>query len=1009
MRFRSSYFLMILCLTLDLSFSKTTLPPVDFESAAIHVAPDQSRPFILTNRESAFFYGETGKIRTDGHNGFWVSAHKYLDDYQIQVQGQPFARNQADSIRFYFDHLVRFYPNQITEKVMLLEPLNVLIVTLTAAVPTEITFLPFITGVDDPASYQVAWQPEKNLLMCAHQNDVRPGANCNYPPFSGLRFNATMSFTEKLPVAVNQLIPAFRVGAFRTTTTSLTIVFVVGNHADEVATLSQEALQNLKFYQKRQQQRLTELLTNCRLVTNQPDFNQAFQWALVSMDQLITRQHVQGRAVPGIFAGLPWFNNFWGRDTFIALPGALLVTGRYAEAKAVLAAFAQFQEPAPDNANYGRIPNQVTTSDMIYNTTDGTPWFVRELWEYYCYSGDRQFLVQMYPVVARAIEGAILNHTDAYYFLTHADAETWMDAQSTQGAWSPRGNRAVEIQALWYEQLRVGSQIAALLGKDEPATQWLRLAEKVKHNFQQYFWDQNRQQLSDHLNPDGARDLQLRPNQIFCITVPQLPLLTLTQEWLTLKEVVTQLTYPYGVASLWQEDPNFHPYHVQPQFYPKDAAYHNGTVWLWLAGPVIQALTKFGAADLAYELLASESNQLLNVGAVGTLAELLNAIPFPDQALPVTSGTVSQAWSLAEYLRNVYQNILGLQIDARSRKITLAPQLPAKLTTITGRIPLPEEELTFTCQSTPTHFECQLAFIRGHAPWKIEFRDPKMLFSPGSMDTTIGPAQTLVFESDWRATPARRLNQRLLPTPLNSTPVFQPPLADLAFAVPHLAANLKCLQPPEFPQLTGAEVKAWNADAAIILTVADPPHDDHGADGLYQYPLNPIFQAGIFDLTHFQLAADSQNYYFRLEFRNLAQPGWHPEYGFQLTFVAITFQPPHQQHGKCEIGHNANYTLPDRFAYQKIIYIGGGLQLEDAAGKILAVFTPTDIRYPLGDISQRTITFALPQSYLGKIQPDWRLAVLVGAQDDHGGAGIGDFRAVQQQVGEWHGGGKNST
>jgi len=454
----------------------------NYENYAIKVNPTVSRPFTFTNNNSAFFYGETGKIRDNGHQGFNVTANKYLDDYYLNVDNKPLKRNEADSIKVYFDNITRFYSNDIIERLTLLDQINCLLLEFQASSKHVFDFMPLITGQDNAEKFLIEWNDKKNLILLAKKIDIDKGDKISYPPFMGIKFSDNTTFNEDNSYAEQQVLQAFRPGRFQCSSNHFFIAIVVGNDKKEVTMLAENVLDTPEYFINQKKARLAALLKNTLLQTNQPDFDKAFQWALVSMDQLIMNQPVQGQPVKGIFAGLPWFNNYWGRDTFISFPGALLVTGRLEEAREILSSFAQFQQKNPEDTNWGRIPNQTTTTGIIYNTSDGTPWFIRELWEYYLYSGDKEFLEQMYPIVERSIEGTLKYHTDAQFFLTHKDAETWMDAKTNKFAWSPRGNRAVEVQALWYEQLLVGIKISGLLGKTEKKINGKKLLKHFRKN-----------------------------------------------------------------------------------------------------------------------------------------------------------------------------------------------------------------------------------------------------------------------------------------------------------------------------------------------------------------------------------------------------------------------------------------------------------------------------------------------------------------------------------------------
>lgn len=235
-------------------------------------------------------------------------------------------------------------------------------------------------------------------------------------------------------------------------------------------------------------------------------------------------------------------------------------------------------------------------------------------------------------------------------------------------------------------------------------------------------------------------------------------------------------------------------------------------------------------------------------------------------------------------------------------------------------------------------------------------------------------------------------------------------LDSLKLAAPKLNPKLRVLKGPDHPLLNHPQIKASNSNPSLILDAPDAAGDDIGL-GVYTYPKNPAFVPGSFDLTHFSCSLDSKNAYFQLYFRALSNPGWHPEYGFQLTYVAIAIdQDRVNNSGKRLVEQNANYMLDEDAGYEKLILVGGGVRLEDNEGKILAEYRPSevDVSNPLGDAEKGTISFAIPLKYLGTPKRNWTFTVLVGAQDDHGGAGLGEFRTVNREAGEWNGGGKTN-
>jgi len=436
--------------------------------------------------------------------------------------------------------------------------------------------------------------------------------------------------------------------------------------------------------------RLHARLTRSWLASSDPRYNQALHWAKASALSFEVQEFG-----PGLWAGLPWFRDNWGRDTFIALPGTLLVSGQFKQARDILENFARYQNlqqsDAPSSAqvgadatigarasDYGRIPNRVNSEEIIYNTVDGTPWMLREALEYVRYSGDQAFAARALQVAGPYIEGALRHSIDADGLLVHEAADTWMDARiEGRQAWSPRGNRAVEIQALWYTALQAAAELADQAGDAAQRAQgqaWRAHAARTKANFLRLFWDGRI--MADRLRGGGSRDLSVRPNQLMLISVPFDGFVPPAVEAAVLRNTVSELLFPYGIASLSPKHPYFHPHHVNDALYHKDAAYHNGTIWGWNAGFTVTALSKYGEQDLGYRLSQNLADQILGLGTLGTMSELLDALPLKDGSLKA-SGTFAQAWSVAEFARNAYQDYLGFRPDLPRNTLHFVPALPA--------------------------------------------------------------------------------------------------------------------------------------------------------------------------------------------------------------------------------------------------------------------------------------------------------------------------------------------
>jgi len=495
---------------------------------------------------------------------------------------------------------------------------------------------------------------------------------------------------------------------------SLTVHLVFGESATELADNKARALEK-GVWETEIQRRWTEL-TRSWLATDDEDFNLALFWATASARSFVTQEFGTG-----LWAGLPWFKDNWGRDTFIALPGTLLCTGDFSTARAVLDNFARYQNLDPTDRNRGRIPNRVNAHEILYNTVDGTPWLIRELAEYLRHTGDRAFAQALRPLVKRYVEGALDSYVDADGLLRHDDADTWMDARiEGNQPWSPRGDRAVEIQALWIESLEVGHQLAEADRDAEEAIFYARLALQARGAFERRFVVQG--VLIDRIDATGRADPRRRPNALMLALINQVLPLDESVLEMTTRILTKTLLLPWGILSLDPGHPDFHPRHENPARWHKDAAYHNGTIWGWNAGFTVTALNRFGWQDRSWELTQNLGAQILNVGCLGTMSELVDALPGPE-GQPVPSGTFSQAWSVSEFVRNAYQDYLGWQPDLPQGELRFRPALPSSWKEVRARLPYGMTGSTLSVQVTQEPNEA--GGIRQH--WTFEAPDQPLI------------------------------------------------------------------------------------------------------------------------------------------------------------------------------------------------------------------------------------------------------------------------------------------
>jgi glycogen debranching enzyme len=733
------------------------------------------------------------------------------------------------------------------------------------------------------------------------------------------------------------------------------------------------------------------------------NYSQAVAWAHLQLLFLLAENDSL------LYAGIPWFNEGWGRDTFISLRG-FLVTGHADIAKKLLLRFAGWLDRDPKSPTYGRIPNRVRPDEEIaYNTADGTPWWILGLYDYGLYSHDFDFWTQMThppdsthnagPVLI-ALAGA-LSHCDSLGFLQHGPAETWMDAVGPNGAVTPRDDRAIEITALHHASLDAAIRMVSY-SRDarlrDSLKVWRAARQKIEEHFLGAFLNPRHDGFCDRLRSDGTVDTSLRPNQLFALTVPLSPLVPPELRTRVVATVAKDLAHPYGVLSLSPSAPNFHPFHMD-EHYPKDDAYHTGIVWTWLSGPAKTALRMEGRTDLALELANYEAKLLLTRGCVGSLPEVTDAMPRKGRKEVSLSGIVSQAWSLAEFLRTTYQDVLGIrpvQVSGHVEPFWLMdPRLPQSWGRTEARVMLDSIPLWVTMQNfgdsvSVTVYAEQIP----KQPIGVKFFDETQgvtgfLRGQEPVHVVYVPARETVYVG---GTPTAKVK-------LHGWPYDKGP-QQIKLAAPITRTDFASLKPPSWDVLTAKDVLRKGEKSYDIMWAKDPACDDTGSCG-YTYPLDEQFKSGILDITNFTVRADKQSYFFTLTFRDLVQPGWHPEYGFQLTFAAICLHDASGKH--CRIGANANY--PWETTASRVIYIGGGIRVDDDSNRVLAQFTPQKPTDAFGDTTTKQIAFSLPQKYFPKYdRKKWDWIVLVGAQDDHGGAGIGEFRSVKAIAEQWAGG-----
>jgi predicted glycogen debranching enzyme len=362
------------------------------------------------------------------------------------------------------------------------------------------------------------------------------------------------------------------------------------------------------------------------------------------LDENVMAQ-AEGSELRSIYAGYHWFGD-WGRDTMISLEGLTLATGRYREAGAILRTFSHYIRD-------GLLPNLFPEGEReaLYHTVDATLWYFHAIGRYVEATGDRSILVQLYPiladVIAHHLRGTRFNiRVDPADGLLAASAEgyqlTWMDAKVDGWVVTPRRGKPVEVQALWYNALRLMAAWGEHFGGEHRS--YAQHAQRARESFNTRFWNSTTRCLYDVIDGPDGNDASIRPNQVFAISLTY-PILNEPRWAPVLETVRNRLVTAYGLRTLSADHPDYKA-HYRGDLRSRDAAYHQGTVWPWLIGHYVDAYLRSRPDRAgARELLRAFYGHLFEAG-VGSISEIFDA---EDPHAP--GGCIAQAWSVAEVLR----------------------------------------------------------------------------------------------------------------------------------------------------------------------------------------------------------------------------------------------------------------------------------------------------------------------------------------------------------------------
>ena len=410
-----------------------------------------------------------------------------------------------------------------------------------------------------------------------------------------------------------------------------------------------------------EKKRLDKIIDESNLVDkNQSKSNQEQMRDLViASDNFVTYR--PKFSLHTIIAGFPWFLD-WGRDTLISFEGLLLKTRRFDIAKEVLVMMTK-------DIKYGLVPNGYSGYDSrpLYNSVDSSLLLIEAVSKYLEYTQDYTFVKNsLYKILKNIIESfqSGINVDDSNIFMdkdglisagTPETQLTWMDAKVGNFAVTPRNGKAVELNGLWYNALKVVADLAERYNDEKTHDEYEKLAKKVKASFNKKFYNEKNKCLDDVIGSE-----EIRPNQLFALSTTY-PVMILSNEKAkeTLKTVGKELYTKYGLATLSKKDPKYIAVYEGDGF-RRDMSYHQGITWPWLAGLYVESYktiikneknkTEKKKLEEEYEKIISNYKksfaQAMKEGAIGTISELYNSKP---PYLP--KGAFAQAWSVSEAIK----------------------------------------------------------------------------------------------------------------------------------------------------------------------------------------------------------------------------------------------------------------------------------------------------------------------------------------------------------------------
>lgn len=414
--------------------------------------------------------------------------------------------------------------------------------------------------------------------------------------------------------------------------------------------------------------------------------DEALAWARVTAWMRLAASRARGGAAWSEF-----------RDRVLSLVWYSLPCGFLSESRAELRALASLLDRDPASPSYGNFLDARESAEVgaVYPTgADAASLFIIAAWEFFERTGDRAFLDEVRGAIELSVDAALERRCDAHGFLLHGS----VDAPGSSPL-APRGDRAVEVEALWYHALFLASRIAHLLGDTPRGDRLGSAADALRHAFKKYFWSDEDRVLADRLPPgiqgEELADFRVRPAQLAAVAIPGLfagPDADIPDADIpsVIFDVVSrELATPFGLCSLSPDDPHFHPFYEKDGWYGPASSLHNGPIDVRLMPVYLASLRRLVSEQdprSGSALFCNTARLFFSSPFPGSLTRYLDAAPC-DTGEPAMRGSDADIPATAGFIEAAFRDIIGFSPRLSENRLTLAPNLPQGLDRAEGSLP----------------------------------------------------------------------------------------------------------------------------------------------------------------------------------------------------------------------------------------------------------------------------------------------------------------------------------